>query len=197
MGWSWLSWVTGGLAGALVTQLIQHFKGSRAYKKTAARKATLLAYAEKERQLARDTLTNWQTMGGNDSPNSFQRLSAMRTALEASVKAFRLAGEEVEALELEKEVRGWEHLHAAQASGADPQKESERAVLRQRAKNQEALHKHLLDKARSMGGANTKNRTHFMNTAADAARAAAEAYREAGDIVHALEWEQKARNTIP
>jgi hypothetical protein len=71
------------------------------------------------------------------------------------------------------------------------------ARLLQRAKEQEGLHQHFLEKGRSLGGANTKNRTMWIQKAADAATAAAHAYREAGEVDQALRWEQTARNTIP
>jgi hypothetical protein len=65
--------------------------------------------------------------------------------------------------------------------------------LLRRAGEQATLHKAHWDQARSLGGANTKNRQGYIRMAADAA----EAYREAGDTVRALEWEQRARNTVP
>jgi hypothetical protein len=69
--------------------------------------------------------------------------------------------------------------------------------LRGRAKEQETLHRHNLDRVKRMNGFNTKDRTAAIQRAADNALEASKAYREAGDTIEAMKWEQVSRNTIP
>lgn len=61
------------------------------------------------------------------------------------------------------------------------------------AKEQETLYKHLWQQGRTIG-VNVRNRSYYIQRAADHAEAAAKAYREAGDVLSAIKWEQIAKS---
>jgi hypothetical protein len=192
-GWKF---VTGGAGGFVLGKVMD----LRKWRKEGATKAKLREYGGQQATLYRSTLDRWQQLGGANGLNTVTYINTARAALEAAVKAYRKAEEEVNALELEKEARGWELLHALPAP-PDPAEQRRKADVNAKllahAKEQETLYKHLRDKGQAMGGANSKDRTWAFRQAADHALQAAKAYREVGDVEQALRWEQTARNTVP
>ena len=194
-GWKVATGTGAGFVLGRVSALRKWRQERTAAKGKAKHNATLREYGQLQAETYRELLKQREEFSG--SVTSVTVTVEARAALEAAVKAFRQAGDDVAALELEKTARAWELSLAAPNPLEQERKAETRAKLLQHAKTQEVLFKVHLEKGRAMGGAHTKNRTFHIEQAARHAEGAAKAYREADDLVQALQWEQTAKSTIP
>jgi hypothetical protein len=180
-GWKF---ATGGGAGFVIGKLTD-FRNWR-------RDRRIQSYGEIQAKEYRGHMDKWQAFGGSESTNSFQRLSAARGCLEAAVTAFRKVGDEPQALELEKEAKGWDRLEKAQATAPDPAIEENKARLRLHAEHEANEARGLLREWEDHGVLGPDAETYWAR-ASHGFDAAEKALRQAGDEVEALKVEKESR----
>jgi ribonuclease HI len=98
-----ISFLSGGLAGSVLTNWIQHRKASRAEKKEDERKAKLIAFAQEKANKHERLFQQWV----NAHPDAYIEGMTDDIAYEAqaAANAYRSAGDEVAALKWEARAR--------------------------------------------------------------------------------------------
>ncbi len=114
------SFLGGGLAGSIVTQVVQHVKAKRAEDRERLRRETLRKYGDEQLKTAKDLQASDPEPGSLLTPGGQTRAKGILLAFEAAAKAYTQAGDDVEALRAAKEASTWEMVFIPQAAAQVP-----------------------------------------------------------------------------